>query len=117
LIERQPAAQTLGLAWSAIGEFRIGMQTGHRWVGPRVVAWFPRCNDPAHPVIRTTRDVGIGDDFVRIRLRSEARGAFEHHTILHTQIAQDFARAILEPYFHAHRAGGGPDSRSKHDAV
>ena len=44
---------------------------------------FPRGNDPAPSILRTTGNVRLCENLVGIRLLREARRAFQHHAILH----------------------------------
>src|SRR5258708_373786 len=64
------------------------------------MARLPRCNDPSVAIDRLARDVWRNHHFITVRLSLESSRAFEHHTILHPQVSQFFARSIGKPHFH-----------------
>src|SRR5438128_3543335 len=64
LVKRQPAAQAPGFTRRAVRELRVGMEAGHRRIGPRSMARVPGSDDPAPAVGGTARDVGAGKDFI-----------------------------------------------------
>src|SRR5207247_4367738 len=82
LVKRQPAAQAPGFTRRAVRELRVGMEAGHRRIGPGSMARFPGRDDPASAVGGTARDVRAGKNFIVVRLLFEALRAFEHDAIL-----------------------------------
>ena len=93
------------------------MEAGAGRVGPGAVAGVPGGDDPAFAVGGSAGDVRIREDLVVVGLLGEVRRAFEHHAVLHAQVAEAFLAAVGQPHLHTHHVLTRAHVRAEDDAV